>query len=81
MPDNTVSVSRPGKWGNPFRVGRDGTAAECLELFKLLDWPAEVLAEMRAELRGRNLACWCKVGDPCHGDVLLRLANEGGGNE
>ena len=21
MPENTVSVCRPGKWGNPFRVG------------------------------------------------------------
>jgi hypothetical protein len=22
------------------------------------------------------LACWCKVGQPCHADVLLRWANE-----
>lgn len=21
MPENTVSVARPGKWGNPFRIG------------------------------------------------------------
>lgn len=27
------------------------------------------------ELRGKNLACWCRIGDPCHRDVLLRLAN------
>ncbi|WP_291655946.1 DUF4326 domain-containing protein [Bosea sp. (in: a-proteobacteria)] len=26
-------------------------------------------------LRGKNLACWCKVGAPCHADVLLELAN------
>jgi hypothetical protein len=26
-------------------------------------------------LRGKDLACWCKPGDPCHGDVLLDLAN------
>lgn len=26
-------------------------------------------------LRGRNLACWCKPGAPCHADVLLELAN------
>lgn len=26
-------------------------------------------------LRGKNLACWCKLGDPCHADVLLELAN------
>lgn len=22
MPENTVSVARPGKWGNPFKVGQ-----------------------------------------------------------
>jgi len=27
------------------------------------------------ELRGKNLACWCEVTDPCHGDTLLELAN------
>jgi hypothetical protein len=26
-------------------------------------------------LRGRNLACFCKIGTPCHRDVLLRMAN------
>lgn len=26
------------------------------------------------ELRGHNLACWCRAGDPCHADVLLELA-------
>jgi hypothetical protein len=26
-------------------------------------------------LRGKNLACWCRPGDPCHADVLLELAN------
>lgn len=25
-PANTVNVSRPSKYGNPYRVGRDGTA-------------------------------------------------------
>jgi hypothetical protein len=27
------------------------------------------------ELRGKNLACWCRLGLPCHCDVLLELAN------
>jgi hypothetical protein len=26
-------------------------------------------------LRGKNLACWCALGEPCHADVLLELAN------
>lgn len=33
------------------------------------------IADVKAELRGKNLACWCKAGDPCHADVLLEIAN------
>ncbi len=33
------------------------------------------IADGLAELRGKNLACWCKPGEPCHADVLLELAN------
>jgi hypothetical protein len=29
------------------------------------------------ELRGKTLMCFCAEGDPCHGDVLLRMANAG----
>lgn len=28
------------------------------------------------DLRGKNLACWCPLDQPCHADVLLRKANE-----
>jgi Domain of unknown function (DUF4326) len=28
-----------------------------------------------SELRGKNLMCWCKIGAPCHADVLLEVAN------
>lgn len=30
---------------------------------------------IKAGLRGKNVACWCKPGDPCHADVLLEIAN------
>lgn len=33
-----------------------------------------ILANL-ADLRGKNLACWCPLGSPCHGDVLLELVN------
>jgi hypothetical protein len=35
-------------------------------------------AEMTAhisELRGKDLACWCPLDQPCHADVLLEIAN------
>jgi len=34
------------------------------------------LDDVRRELAGKNLACWCPLDQPCHADVLLRLANE-----
>lgn len=32
------------------------------------------VAQVRRELAGKTLMCWCRVGDPCHGDTLLRVA-------
>ena len=26
-------------------------------------------------LRGKDLACWCPLDQPCHADILLELAN------
>ncbi len=36
---------------------------------------APSVADIRAALRGKNLACWCAPGAPCHADVLLEIAN------
>lgn len=81
-PANTVCVGRPSKWGNPIKVGRDvSTKAEAVAAYRryimaAMD-PADgstMLADL-GELRGKNLACWCKIGEPCHADVLLELAN------
>ncbi len=30
---------------------------------------------VRRDLAGRDLMCWCPEGFPCHGDVLLEVAN------
>lgn len=37
---------------------------------------AELIRRAPGTLRGKNLACWCRPGSPCHADVLLRIANE-----
>jgi hypothetical protein len=39
---------------------------------------AVTVEDVRRELRGKDLACWCRASDPCHADVLLRVANERG---
>lgn len=73
MPPNTVKVSRPGKWGNPFKVGKDGTANECVSKYKSnIRLLTNAIVQ---ELRGKNLACWCRLDQPCHADVLLEIAN------
>ncbi len=80
MPPNTVCVSRPGKWGNPFRVGKDGVVDRPDAVAKYLMWlgtttsGAKIVEAAKTELRGKNLACYCGDG-PCHADVLLEISN------
>jgi hypothetical protein len=75
-PDNTVVVSRPSRWGNPYTVadyGRD----EAIRLYaERLRQNPRLVEEVRRELRGRNLACWCAPDLACHADVLLAVAND-----
>lgn len=87
MPPNTVKVDRTTKWGNPFAVGKPGpggfVAQDRRHAVKLYEGFAplndKLIAAARAELAGKNLACWCPRDDPyydcCHAAVLLRLAN------
>jgi len=63
------------KWGNPFKIGRDGTREEVVAMYRkyLMKADEEVKAHLE-ELRGKDLVCWC-APLPCHADVLLELAN------
>jgi len=36
----------------------------------------QVILDALPDLRGKDLACFCKEGDSCHGDVLIELANK-----
>ena len=48
-----------------------------------LQWPKgkipacepTTVEDVRRELRGKTLACWCAIDKPCHADVLLEIAN------
>ena len=71
-----VYIGRPGPFGNPFEIGRDGTRQEVVE--KYAEWvltQPELLAIIKAELSGKVLGCWC-APNLCHGDILVELANE-----
>jgi len=74
MPPNTKSVARPHKWGNPYSVEEYGLD-QALALFaKCMEQPAR-RAKARNDLRGYNLACFCRLDQPCHADLLLQIAN------
>ena len=63
MPENTISVTRPGPWGNPFRT---------VHAFR--KYLRRVMPDASA-LRGKNLACWCPLDKECHADVWLEYVN------
>lgn len=89
MPEDAVYVGRPTVYGNPFKVGRDGDAAACVAKYREA-WEATIRSsEMHPRhplmpfgrpvfigpLRGKNLACFCALDQPCHADVLLEMVN------
>ena len=77
LPAGAVVVSRPTKWGNPFKPGKL-TRAQAVASYRrdLMAGKLRVsAADARTELRGHDLACWCSLDGPCHADVLLKVAN------
>lgn len=45
------------------------------EMFEMPGDRGDAYRAMLAEVRGKNVACWCGLDQPCHGDVWLELAN------
>ena len=89
-PDGAVIVDRTSRWGNPFTIGWPGITDRASAIAAYRDWlhgagsqvyhravalDREWVLQHLQELAGRDLCCPCPEGEPCHGDVLLRLAN------
>lgn len=69
-----VYAGRPGPWGNPFSLGKDGSRDEVICLY--IDWlhdNPDFVARVRTELAGKDLVCWCDPL-PCHAHILRDLA-------
>ena len=87
MPANTVKIDRTTRWGNPFVIGPDGNREQCIEKYRRfvagtgstaredVFASRQFVAEHIADLKGKNLACWCPMDGPCHAIILLDLAN------
>jgi len=88
LPPNTVMVSPPSSWGNPFALGElvwfagapmssmtiDRALATALYR-RFIELDPQLAGSARRQLAGKNLACWCPLDEPCHADVLLEVAN------
>lgn len=92
MPPGAVYVGRPTQWGNEYELpGRlRGYINDAGDVVILPNTRDNVVAWFRASaverhetnpnwlapLRGKDLACWCRLDELCHADVLLKLANK-----
>ena len=86
LPDGAVYVGRPTIYGNPFKVGAPHpihgwpmSAQEAVDLFRhsysKMDRYDLQHDERLEKLRGKDLACFCRLDQPCHADVLIELSN------
>jgi hypothetical protein len=77
-----VYVGRPTKWGNPVYVSYEADKVDrqvAVEMYKNKLVRGELpfsIEDVRRELAGKDLACWCRRYWPCHADVLLEIAND-----
>src|SRR5437660_9805023 len=70
-PNDAVYCGRGSPYGNPFRIGRDGTRNEVCDKFE-----QQVLPTLDvSKLKGKDLVCFC-APLRCHCDAILRKANE-----
>lgn len=90
VPPGAVYVGRaaPGlrrsPYANPHTVGKPcrecggqvHDQAAAVEAYRrhLREHP-ELVERARAELTGRDLACWCRPGEPCHVDALISVVS------
>jgi hypothetical protein len=85
MPPGTKKVERSSPWGNKVSkpesievVGEEEAHRVAIEEYRRWAFApeqADFRANVRRELRGQNLACWCRMYLACHADVLLEIAN------
>lgn len=79
-------LGRPFVFGNPFShkegalaIFKVDTVEEAVAKYRewILNQP-ELIIRVKRELKRKVIGCWCKVkgNEPCHGDVLLEIANE-----
>lgn len=76
VPPGAVYIGRGSKWGNPYVIPYDGDRQEVIAKYRYhLFGNPQLLEDAKIELRGKDLVCFC-APLPCHGDILLEVANQ-----
>lgn len=71
IPRGSVYIGRGSAYGNPFRLGIDGTRDEVCDRFE-----REILPTLDLRpLIGRDLVCFC-APLRCHGNAILRAVRD-----
>ena len=71
--EHDVFIGRPSIYGNPFIIGKDGTRSQVIEKFEEYFTKLSNIKELLNDIEGKRIACWCKINDNCHGDVIVKL--------
>ena len=71
-----VYIGRGSFWGNPYKIGAEGTREEVIAKYEKYLWilckeDRETMVKKLLELEGKVLGCYCKPL-PCHGDIILK---------
>jgi hypothetical protein len=74
IPAGAVYIGRPSTWGNPYSIGRGRSRAEVIAAYREWLFTCNLIGDVIRELKGKDLICHC-APKPCHGDVLLEIAN------
>lgn len=83
VPDGAVYVGRAAPrlkrspYANPYSAANHGLDQALVLYREHLAATPELVERIRAELAGKDLACWCPIDQPCHADLLLTIANGG----
>lgn len=77
LPPGAKLVARPSRWGNPYTVARYGQLGAVVRhsIALHIGLLRVTVDDVVRELAGNDLVCYCPLGQPCHGDVLLAVAN------
>ena len=75
-PKDAIYIGRGSKFGNPFKIGSHGDRDHVCDLYEeMVESDPKKKALFKRLLKGKDLVCFC-APKRCHGDYLIKIANE-----